>query len=265
MSSELNNVPDGRPTGMVFFIGAGPGAPDLITIRGKAVIERADCIIYAGSLVNPALFAHCRVPCHDSSGLHLEEIIELMRATVVRGGTVARVHTGDPSLYGAIREQMAGLRRYNIRYEVVPGVSSAFAAAAALGVELTLPEVTQSVIFTRREGRTPVPEPERLQHLAAHGATMMIFLSVGMIEQVVEELLAGGYRADTPAAVVARASWPDERLLRGTLGALVDMVHQAGITKTALICVGNVFQDTVLEASSKLYDQAFAHEYRKGR
>jgi precorrin-4/cobalt-precorrin-4 C11-methyltransferase len=187
-----------RIGGRVYFIGAGPGAVDLITLRGRRLIDNADCIIYAGSLVNPELFVGCRVPLHDSAGLHLDEMIELMTAVVEQGGTVARVHTGDPSLYGAIKEQMVRLEHRGIAYEVVPGVSSAFAAAAALGAELTLPEVTQSVIITRKEGRTPVPDREHLSRLAASGSTMMIFLSVGMIDDVVADLLAGGYSTADP-------------------------------------------------------------------
>ena len=203
--------------GTVYFIGAGPGAADLITVRGQKMIEAADCIIYAGSLVNKALFDGCTVPLHDSSGLNLEEIVAIMKETVESGGMVARVHTGDPSLYGATKEQMLRLDRLGIRYEVVPGVSSAFGAAARLNVELTLPEVTQTVIITRRGGRTPVPEAEQLQKLAISGATMMIFLSVGMIAEVVADLRAGGYPEDTPVTVVQRATWPDEKVVRGTL------------------------------------------------
>ncbi|MBT8354421.1 MAG: cobalt-precorrin-4/precorrin-4 C(11)-methyltransferase, partial [Desulfofustis sp.] len=178
--------------GKVFFIGAGPGAPDLITVRGAELIKSADCIIYAGSLVNVRLFDHCNAPLHDSSFLHLDEIVELMVTTCENGGNVARVHTGDPSLYGAIKEQMLKLDEHNIAWEIVPGVTSAFGAAAALGVELTLPEVTQSLIITRRGGRTPVPELEALSELAAHQATLMIYLSVSMIEDVVTELIQGG-------------------------------------------------------------------------
>ena len=248
-----------RTDGKVYFIGAGPGAVDLITVRGRRLIDTADCIIYAGSLVNPVLFSGCRVPLHDSAALHLEEIIEIMAAVVEQGGTVARVHTGDPALYGAIGEQMARLEQRGIAYEVVPGVSSAFAAAAALGVELTLPEVTQSVIITRREGRTPVPERESLTRLAASGSTMMIFLSVGMIEGVVADLLAGGYSHTTPVAVVMKASWPDQRVVTGTLADIGAAVQVAGIAKTAMICVGEVFSSSQPSVRSRLYDPEFSH------
>ncbi|MBE0584738.1 MAG: precorrin-4 C(11)-methyltransferase [Desulfofustis sp.] len=251
-----------RTGGKVYFIGAGPGAVDLITLRGRRLIDNADCIIYAGSLVNPELFVDCRVPLHDSAGLHLDEIIGLMAAVVEQGGTVARVHTGDPSLYGAIKEQMVRLEQRGIAWEVVPGVSSAFAAAAALGAELTQPEVTQSVIITRREGRTPVPDREHLSRLAASGATMMIFLSVGMIEDVVADLLAGGYSPQTPVAVVMKASWPDQRTVTGTLADIGGAVRRAGITKTAMICVGEVFGSSQPPAQSRLYDQSFSHACR---
>lgn len=250
--------------GAVYFIGAGPGAPDLVTIRGQRIIEEADCVIYAGSLVNKEIFAHCQAPLYDSSALHLDQIIDIMVGVTEKGGVVARVHTGDPSLYGAIKEQMARLDQQGIDYEVVPGVSSAFGTAAALGTELTLPEVTQSLIITRRGGRTPVPEEEHLAKLARHGATMMIFLSVGMIADVVEELQAGGYSAETPVNVVQRATWPDEKIIRGTLADIADKVTAAKITKTAIICVGKVFGDTPLTAESKLYDKHFSHGTRSG-
>ncbi len=253
-----------KPDGKVYFIGAGPGAVDLITVRGRRLIDAADCIIYAGSLVNPELFKGCRVPLHDSAALHLDEMIEIMAAVVNQGGSVARVHTGDPSLYGAIAEQIARLEQRGIAYEVVPGVSSAFAAAAALGVELTLPEVTQSVIITRREGRTPVPERESLHRLGEAGATMMIFLSVAMIEGVVADLLAGGYPIDTPVAVVMRASWPDQKVVTGTLADIAATVQSAGIAKTAIICVGKVFGSKQPPARSRLYDPDFSHGCRPG-
>ncbi|MEE4164811.1 MAG: precorrin-4 C(11)-methyltransferase [Desulfocapsaceae bacterium] len=249
--------------GKVFFIGAGPGAPDLITLRGKKVIDTADRIIYAGSLVNRELFASNTSDLHDSSGLHLDEIINLISESVEKGGIVARVHTGDPSLYGAIREQMLRLQSLQIDYEVVPGVTSAFGAAAALGVELTLPELTQTVIITRKAGRTPVPEQERLDLLASHGATMMVFLSVGMISGVVEDLVKGGYSTTTPVSVVQRATWPDQKIISGSLETIAEKVRREGVTKTAIICVGSVFGDSGLKAESKLYDKTFSHGTRK--
>ncbi|NNK96406.1 MAG: precorrin-4 C(11)-methyltransferase [Desulfobacterales bacterium] len=258
MHDKLKN----NKKGSVYFIGAGPGAPDLVTIRGQRVIEEADCVIYAGSLVNKEIFAHCQAPLYDSSTLNLDEIIDIMVDVAEKGGMVARVHTGDPSLYGAIKEQMARLDQQGIDYEVVPGVSSAFGAAATLGIELTLPEVTQSVIITRRGGRTPVPEEEHLTKLARHGATMMIFLSVGMIADVVRELQAGGYSAETPVNIVQKATWLDEKIIRGTLADIAGKVAEAKITKTALICVGKVFGDSPLTAESKLYDKHFSHGTR---
>ena len=252
------------PRGKVYFVGAGPGAPDLITVRGAEIISTAECIIYAGSLVNVKLFEHCQAPLYDSSTLHLAEIVELMANTCEKGGDVARVHTGDPSLYGAIKEQMLRLEERNIEWEVVPGVTSAFGAAAALGVELTLPEVTQSLIITRRGGRTPVPELESLPRLATHQATMMIYLSVSMIEDVVAELLQGGYQESTPVAVVMKATWPDEQIVRGTLADISLKVREENITKTALICVGRVFGDKPFKAASKLYDRQFSHARRTG-
>ena len=254
---------DETRSGKVYFIGAGPGATDLITLRGKNIIDSADCIIYAGSLVNADLFTMSQADLYDSSGLNLDEIIELIKAGVEQGGVVARVHTGDPSLYGAIREQMVRLESLNIDFEMIPGVSSAFGAAAALGAELTLPELTQTVIITRKAGRTPVPDTERLDLLASHGSTMMIFLSVGMIDGVVEDLLKGAYTSTTPVSVVQRATWPDEKIISGTLGTIAERVRREGINKTAMICVGPVFGKSALLAESKLYDKHFSHGTRK--
>jgi precorrin-4/cobalt-precorrin-4 C11-methyltransferase len=249
----------------IYFIGAGPGDPDLITVKGRGLIATADLIIYAGSLVNPEVLKSRKpdAEVHDSSSMALQEIVELMAGFVRRGKTVARVHTGDPSLYGAIAEQMEGLDKAGVDYEVVPGVSSAFAAAAALKCELTLPEVNQTVIFTRLEGRTGVPKEESLSSLASHKATMVIFLSVKDISKVVDELRAG-YPEGTPAAVVYRASWPDEQIIRGTLGDIAEKTREAGITKTALIFVGKAIGRGEMKAYSKLYDKTFRHEYRNG-
>jgi precorrin-4/cobalt-precorrin-4 C11-methyltransferase len=254
---------DETRSGKVYFIGAGPGAPDLITLRGKNIIDKADCIIYAGSLVNKDLFTTSQADIYDSSGLNLEEIIDIIKESVAQGGVVARVHTGDPSLFGATMEQMVRLESLNIDFEMIPGVSSAFGAAAALGAELTLPELTQTVIVTRKGGRTPVPDNERLDLLASHGATMMIFLSVGMIEGVVEDLLDGAYTMNTPISVVQRATWPDEKIVSGTLENIAKRVRREGITKTAMICVGPVFGKSALVAESKLYDKHFSHGTRK--
>jgi precorrin-4/cobalt-precorrin-4 C11-methyltransferase len=247
----------------VFFIGAGPGAPDLITLRGRRLLDEADLIVYAGSLVNPALLADVRGEVHDSAGLDLDRIMELMVPAVRRGRRVVRLHTGDPAIYGAIREQMRRLEAEGIGYEVVPGVSSALAAAAALKCELTVPELTQTVIFTRQAGRTPVPEPERLANLAALQASMCIFLSVAMIGEVVAELVAGGYPPETPAAVVERVSWPGELIVRGTLADIASRVADAGIRKTAMILVGRAL-DKAGGAESLLYAAGFSHGYRRG-
>jgi precorrin-4/cobalt-precorrin-4 C11-methyltransferase len=254
---------DAGSTGTVYFIGAGPGAPDLITVRGAELIKACDCIVYAGSLVNRALFDDCSVPIHDSSKMHLAEIIEVMAATCLNGGSVARVHTGDPSLYGAIMEQIVKLEEHRIPWQIVPGVTSAFGVAAALGVELTLPEVTQTVIITRRGGRTPVPEKESLKLLGSHGATMMIFLSVSMIEEVVVELKEAGYQNDTPVSVVMKATWPDQKIVTGTLKDISEKVRREGIAKTAMICVGSVFGNQAFGAASRLYDKGFSHGTRK--
>ena len=221
---------------MIHFVGAGPGAPDLITRRGAALLQKADCIIYAGSLVNPAR-EDCAV--YNSAEMTLEQVLAVMRQMEAAGRTTVRLHTGDPCLYGAIREQMDVLDAEGIPYDDTPGVSSFCGAAAALNAEYTLPTVSQTVIITRMEGRTPVPEKEKLAGLAAHGATMVIFLSIGLVEKVQQALLAGrAYTPDTPAAVVYKATWPEERTVRCTVGTLAESVHAAGITKTALIVVG---------------------------
>ncbi|MEI7645627.1 MAG: precorrin-4 C(11)-methyltransferase [Chloroflexales bacterium] len=252
--------------GTVYFVGAGPGAPDLITVRGRAIIEQADLVLYADSLVQASVAELARKPSArivGSADLHLAQIIDLMAETAQAGGVVARVHTGDPALYGAIHEQMRLLDQRSIPYAVIPGVSAAFAAAARLGVELTVPEVTQTVIFSRVAGRTPVPERESLKSLAAHGASLALYLSVDQIEQVVAELLAGGvYTAQTPAAVVYRATWPDEQVITGTLADIAAAVRAGGFTKHALIMVGPALRPGDAAAQSRLYDATFAHGYR---
>ena len=249
---------------MVHFVGAGPGAPDLITRRGAALLADADCIIYAGSLVNPALLGLAKPGCaiYNSAEMTLEQVLDTIRATEKAGGTTIRLHTGDPCLYGAIREQMDALDADGIPYDDTPGVSSFCGAAAALCAEYTLPNVSQTVIITRMEGRTPVPEGERLTALAAHGATMVIFLSIGLIDKVQAALLQGAYTAATPAAVVYKATWPEEKLLRCTVGTLAAQTKAAGITKTALIVVGDFL--AARYDRSCLYDPAFTTEYRRG-
>ncbi len=249
---------------MVYFIGAGPGDPDLITVKGKRIIEEADRIIYAGSLVNPQILAGAKQEAriYNSASMTLPQVIAVMEQGEREGELTARVHTGDPSLYGAIREQMTELEKRGIQYEVIPGVSSFLAAGAALKREYTLPGVSQSVILTRMEGRTPVPERESLEELAKHGATMVIFLSAGRIGELCRRLKKGGYGSDTPAAVVYKASWKDETVIQGTLRDLAEKAEAAGIRKTALVVVGGFLGDSF--EMSKLYDPCFSHEYRKG-
>ncbi len=252
---------------LVSFVGAGPGAADLITVRGARLLRHADVIIYAGSLVDLHLVKRYAADAdiYDSAGMTLTEVITVMMDSIAGGKSVVRLHTGDPAIYGAIQEQMEALDRLGVEYQVVPGVTSAFAAAAALKQELTLPEVSQTVIFTRVEGRTPVPERERLSQIARLGATMVIYLSVGMIEKVVEQLLEGAYTPETPAAIVCRASWEDEQIIQGTLADIVDLVRQAGIDRQALIVVGDVLaaRREGLKAKSLLYDGDFSHGYRE--
>ena len=252
----------------VYFIGAGPGDAELITVKGARLLHEADVVVYAGSLVDRELVrTHApQARVYDSAGMTLEETTQVLAEAVVAGQRVVRLHTGDPAIYGAIQEQMAELDRLGIDYAVVPGVTSAFAAAAALRQELTLPEVSQTVIITRLPGKTPVPERERLAEIAKIGATLVIYLSVSMIEQVVAELLQGAYTPATPVAVVAKASWPDEQTVEGTLADIAAKVRAAGIAKQALIIVGDVLnaRREGLNAKSLLYDKEFSHEYRKG-
>lgn len=252
------------PDSPVHFVGAGPGDPELITVKGQRLLREADIVIYTGSLVPKALITGLAATIYNSAGLNLDEVFAIIFNGFNKGKRIVRLHTGDPSIYGAINEQIALLRQHDIPFKVIPGVSSATASAAALETELTLPEVSQTVIFTRRTGRTPVPEKESLDLLASHQATMMIFLSVGMIKEVVKDLKKGGYPDETPVAVVEKASWPEERHLRGTLATIAAQVAEAQITKTAIIAVGEVLADAPPPALSKLYDKTFTHEYRKG-
>jgi len=253
---------------IVHFVGAGPGDAELITVKGARLLREADVVLFAGSLVDRELVRTCAptAEVYDSAGMTLEETTQLLAEAVAAGRWVVRLHTGDPSIYGAIQEQMAALDELGIDYEVVPGVTSAFAAAAALKQELTLPEVSQTVIITRLAGKTPVPERERLAGIARVGATLVIYLSVAMIEQVVAELLQGAYAAETPAAVVSKVSWPDEEIVEGTLADIAEKARKAGIGKQAVIIVGDVLRARRegLAAVSKLYDKGFSHEYRKG-
>jgi precorrin-4/cobalt-precorrin-4 C11-methyltransferase len=246
--------------GEVSIIGAGPGDPELLTIKGRRLLDDADVIIYAGSLVNPALLKGLNAETFDSAKLNLDEIVEIMRDKANKGKKVVRLHSGDPSIYGAIKEQMKRLDSLGIPYEVVPGVSSAMATAAALKEEFTLPEVTQTLIITRLGGRTPVPEKEALRRLSEIRASTLIFLSVHKIDRVVSELL-NGYPEDTPVAVVERVTWPEERIVRGTLKDIAKKVRDAGIDKTAIIAVGDFMRG--LKKESRLYDKEFSHGYRK--
>lgn len=248
---------------MIYFVGAGSGAPDLITVRGARLLSEADVIVYAGSLVNPALLEYKKDGCevYNSAKMTLEEVIAVMAPAAKAGKTVVRLHTGDPCVYGAHREQMDELDKRGIPYEVCPGVSSFCGAAAALKAEYTLPNVSQSVILTRMEGRTPVPEKEQIESFAAHGATMVIFLSAGQLPRLSERLIAGGYAPDTPAAIVYKATWPDEKVVRTTVADLAEAGAREGITKTALITVGG-FLGTEYERS-KLYDPTFTTEFRE--
>ncbi|HEX9080338.1 MAG TPA: precorrin-4 C(11)-methyltransferase [Desulfuromonadaceae bacterium] len=255
-------------TPQVSFVGAGPGAADLITIRGARLLRHADVVIFAGSLVDRELVRRyaANAEVYDSAGMTLTEVVTVIMDAIAAGRSVVRLHTGDPSIYGAIQEQMDALGRLGVEYQVVPGVTSAFAAAASLKQELTLPEVSQTVIFTRCEGRTPVPERERLPEIARIGATLVIYLSVGMIEQVVEQLLTGAYTPETAAAVVCRASWESEQIVEGTLADIAEKVRRAGIDRQALIIVGDVLaaRREGLKARSLLYDEGFSHGFRGG-
>ena len=248
---------------MVHFVGAGPGAPDLITLRGAELLRTADVIIYAGSLVNPALLGMAKAECriYNSAEMTLEQVLAVMREAEAAHQTTVRLHTGDPCLYGAIREQMDALDAEGVAYDDTPGVSSFCGAAAAVNGEYTLPGVSQSVIITRLAGRTPVPDAESLSSMASHGASMAVFLSSGMLGRVQEELLKGAYTEDTPAALVYKATWPEEKTVRCTVGTLAQAGEAHGISKTALVLVGN-FLDSPYE-KSKLYDPTFTTEFRE--
>ena len=250
---------------MVHIVGAGPGAPDLITVRGQKLLETADVVIYAGSLVNTELLAGLRENCrvYNSALMTLEEVLEVIREAEEQGLDTVRLHTGDPCLYGAIREQMDAMDRLGISYDICPGVSSFCGAAAALGMEYTLPGVSQSVVITRMAGRTPVPDRESVSCFAAHGATMVVFLSAGLLDGLQRELLDGGYQPSTPAAIVYKATWPEEKTVICRLDQLADTAGREGISKTALVIVG----DSVSQAGydrSLLYHPQFTTEFRKG-
>ncbi len=248
---------------MIHFVGAGCGAPDLITVRGARLLSEADVVIYAGSLVNPALLDYCKEGCeiHDSAYMTLEEVIETMKKAESEGKTTVRLHTGDPSIYGAIREQFDALDPLGIEYDVCPGVSAFSGAAASLKAEYTLPNVSQTVMITRMEGRTPVPDKEKIRSLAQHQTTMCLFLSTGLLEGLQTELIAGGFSPDTPAAIVYKASWPEEKIVRCRLCEIAQKATENHITKTALIVVGYFLGDNY--DRSKLYDPGFTTEFRE--
>jgi precorrin-4 C11-methyltransferase len=249
---------------MIHIIGAGPGDPELMTIKAKRLIDEADVIVYAGSLVNPDVLKDAKKSAviHDSARMNLDEVIDVLSEAERNGKKAVRVHTGDPAIYGAIREQMDRLDELGIEFDVVPGVSSFLATAAVLKKEYTLPDVTQTVILTRMEGRTPMPPKEKLVDLARHNSTMVIFLSIGFIEEMCATLIEGGYTPDTPVAVVYKATWPDQRILKGTLSDIASKVKEAKIEKTALTVVGRFLGDEY--SLSKLYDKNFTTGYRKG-
>ena len=249
---------------MIHFVGAGSGAPDLITIRGKKFLEEADVIIYAGSLVNPQLLEYAKEDCqiYNSAKMTLEEVLDVMFKAEADGLMTVRLHTGDPCLYGAIREQMDVLDEKKIKYDSTPGVSSFCGAASALDLEYTLPDVSQSVIITRMAGRTPVPAKESIESFAAHQATMVVFLSTTMLDELSERLIAGGYTKDTPAAIVYKATWPDERKYICTVGTLAETARKNNVTKTALMIIGDVVTHTEYNRS-ELYNPAFTTEFRE--
>lgn len=248
---------------MVHFVGAGSGAVDLITVRGAKLLQEADVIIYAGSLVNPALLNYAREGCeiHDSAKMTLEQVIEVIRRAEAEGKTTVRLHTGDSSIYGAVREQFDELEKYGIQYDVCPGVSSFCGAASSLKTEYTLPDVSQTVIITRTAGRTPVPDIQSIKALAVHQATMVLFLSTSLTEKLQADLMEGGYAGDTPVAVVYKATWPEEKIFRCTVDTLHKTVTENGLTKTSLIIVGHCMGDKYLR--SLLYHPGFTTEFRE--
>ena len=251
---------------MVYFVGAGTGAPDLITVRGMKLLNQADVVIYAGSLVNPELLAYTKKACeiYDSARLTLEEVLDIMKKAEEEGKMTVRLHTGDPSVYGAVREQMDALDAMDIKYESCPGVSDCFGAAASLNLEYTLPGISQSLIITRMEGRTKVPEKESIESFAAHQASMAIYLSAGMLEKLSKKLVAGGYSPDTPAAIVYKATWPDEKAFTCTVSTLYETATEHGITKTALVLVGDVITHQNYK-KSRLYAADFSTEFRQAK
>lgn len=252
----------------LYIIGAGPGDPDLITVKGLTLLREADVILYADSLVNDELILRAKAGAEvvKTAGMHLEEMVDMMTERLREGKKVVRIHTGDPALYGAITEQISLLRKKNIEVEIIPGVSSVFAAAAAIGAELTVPDLTQTVILTRADGRTPVPEAEKLKELAKHHCTVALFLSAALSEKVVNEFLSAGWSKDTPVAVVYKVTWPDQKIIRTTLEKLNEEMRKEGIRQQAMILAGWALDERIhdKEHRSKLYDKTFTHGYRQG-
>ncbi|UOF89796.1 precorrin-4 C(11)-methyltransferase [Fodinisporobacter ferrooxydans] len=253
----------------VYIVGAGPGDPELITVKGLRILQQADVVLYTDSLVREELvqMASEHAQIYKSAGMDLEEIVQIMAGHVREGRSVARIHTGDPAVYGAILEQMALLRKENIEYEIIPGVSSVFASAAILGAELTIPDLTQTLILTRVGGRTPVPEREQLRSLAEHHCTIALYLSATLAKKAVDDLSAAGWSPDTPVAVVQKATWPEQKVIRTTLEHLVRAMGDAHISSHAMILAGWALDPGLAESTehrSKLYDKTFTHRYRKG-
>lgn len=251
---------------MVYFVGAGTGAADLITVRGMRFLEQADVIVYAGSLINPALLSYAKTECevYNSAEMTLQEVIRVMQEAERKRKTTVRLHTGEPSIYGAVREQMDELDRLGIRYESCPGVSACFGAASSLNLEYTLPEVSQSLIITRMEGRTKVPEKESIESFAAHQSSMAVYLSAGMMEELSRRLIAGGYERETPAAIVYKATWPEEEAYICTVGTLLEIAGKHHITKTAIVLVGEFVAHRSYQ-KSRLYDEHFTTEFRHAK
>ncbi len=251
---------------MVNFVGAGPGAVDLITVRGAELLKKADVIIYAGSLVNPQLLDYGKegAEVYNSATMTLEEVLEVMVTAAKEGKEVVRLHTGEPSIYGAVREQMDALSEKGIEYASCPGVSACFGAAASLNLEYTLPDVSQTLIITRLEGKTKVPEKEKMELLASHGSSMAIYLSAGMLEKLSLELIKGGYTENTPAAIVYKATWPEEKKIVCTIGDMAKRAKEENITKTAIVLVGEAVNCSDYQ-KSKLYDKSFSTEFREAK
>jgi precorrin-4/cobalt-precorrin-4 C11-methyltransferase len=249
----------------VYFVGCGPGDPDLITVKARKLIQNADAIVYSGSLIPTPILKLCKKgKLHDAAKLVREEIFEILKKNANENKTVIRLHDGDPTIYGAIKEQIDNLKKEGIESEIIPGVTSFLASAAALGVQLTLPGVTQTIVITRAEARTKVPEREKISELAKHNATMVFYLSVHLLSQIVKQALDGGYSKSTPAAVVYRASWPDQKIIVGTLDNITKKVRSERIVRTAIVIIGDVIQPSSYEYS-KLYDKTFTHSFRKAK